>query len=277
MKTIAVRPEHRLDAHRLGSYLQHHIDGFGDIIDMKQFSHGQSNPTYLISTSTSQYVLRRKPTGVKIRSAHDITREYEIMKYLQNSPVPVPRVYLFCEDENVCGSAFYVMEYVEGRVFTDPSMPELTRSERAVAYNEALKVLSDLHNFTRDKTGNSAYQSRNFSVVSLIRRYFVIHCLGLRRFAVALIAFSILRATAENAQPRVYRAVTTRASAVWCVVCGSVALQCLTSVRRHLGPHRALQARCSIAAGAEGRAGARRLQNRQPDFPQHGAQGASGH
>src|SRR5690606_30523128 len=110
--------------------------------DVRQFSSGQSNPTYLITTPNRDYVLRRKPTGTLLPSAHAVDREYRVLQALGcKTDVPVPRTLGLCTDDSVLGTWFYVMEYVNGRLFFDPSFPEISRSERAeysYAMNQSL-------------------------------------------------------------------------------------------------------------------------------------------
>ena len=112
---------------------------------MRQFVGGQSNPTYHLHTPSRAYVLRKKPAGKLLRSAHAVDREFAVMRALQGSGVPVPVMRLLCEDESVLGQMFYVMDYVEGRVFTDRLVPGLDPGHRAAMYDDMNRVLAQLH------------------------------------------------------------------------------------------------------------------------------------
>lgn len=134
-----------LDPQRLASYLSGVIPGFQGKLTAKRFSGGQSNPTFCLETADQRYVLRRKPAGALLKSAHAIDREYRVMKALSGSGVPVPHMYHLCEDESVIGSMFYVMEYVDGRVYWDPALPELDRASRSQVYEQTCQALAALH------------------------------------------------------------------------------------------------------------------------------------
>ena len=129
----------------LANHLREQLPEFGTPQALEKFSGGQSNPTYLCTASDGKYVLRRKPAGVLLKSAHAIEREYQVLKALEDTGVPVPRVYHLCEDESIIGSAFYTMEYSEGRVFWEPTLPALKGSERRDIYLEMNRVLVELH------------------------------------------------------------------------------------------------------------------------------------
>ena len=106
---------------------------------------GQSNPTFLMTSGPNRYVLRKKPPGPLLPSAHAVDREYRVMKALQRTPVPVPRVFLYSDDESIVGTAFYVMEFLQGRVFMDQSLPGMSREDRGQIYTEMNRVMADLH------------------------------------------------------------------------------------------------------------------------------------
>ena len=114
---------HQIDAAALAKYLGAHIPGFGSTCTVQQFRGGQSNPTYLIESPGGAYVLRKKPPGELLPSAHAVDREYQVISALANSAVRVPATYLLCVDENVIGQMFYLMDYVPGRVIADPRLP----------------------------------------------------------------------------------------------------------------------------------------------------------
>jgi aminoglycoside phosphotransferase (APT) family kinase protein len=140
-----VRDAHRIDGAALEQYLVEHVRGFAGPLDLRQFQGGQSNPTYYIRAGSGEYVLRRKPPGKLLPSAHAVDREYRVITALQDSGVPVPRTYVLCEDPAVIGTPFYVMDCIHGRVFADPLLPGITPAERRTLYDEFTTVLARLH------------------------------------------------------------------------------------------------------------------------------------
>lgn len=146
---VEVAAKHRFDAAALVSWLRSRLPGFDTAgfdtqTAIKQFQGGQSNPTYLITTPAGNYVLRKKPAGKLLPSAHAIEREFAIMHALAGR-VPVPHMHLLCEDESVIGQAFYVMEHVEGRIMPDARLLDAPRSERRALCLELVTVLARLH------------------------------------------------------------------------------------------------------------------------------------
>ena len=143
------------DVHVLESYLATHIDGFQGPVEVVRFKGGQSNPTYLLSTPERQYVMRAKPgpAAQLLPSAHALEREFRVQSALADSAVPVTRVYCLCEDESVIGRVFYVMDFVEGRIFWDQSLPGLTATERGAIYDELNRVIVALHAADIDALG----------------------------------------------------------------------------------------------------------------------------
>jgi len=131
IELTAVRPQHQFDQNALQAYLQQNLDADFSSMTLLQFEGGQSNPTFQISTSDCKYVLRKKPPGELLKSAHAVDREYRVLSALQDTAVPVPETYLLCEDEAVIGTAFYLMEMVEGRVLLDTTLPSFTRKPSA--------------------------------------------------------------------------------------------------------------------------------------------------
>ena len=146
-----------LDTARLGAYLEAHIPGFRCLRATEKFAGGQSNPTFLLTADSGRYVLRRKPPGELLKSAHAVDREFRVMQALARTDVPVPRVLHLCEDESVAGTMFYVMEHVAGRVFWDPALPELAFDARGVVYDEMNRALAALHSADPDKVGLSDF------------------------------------------------------------------------------------------------------------------------
>ena len=133
------------DEARLAGYLRQNLPGFGGALGVEQFKGGQSNPTYLLTAGIRRYVLRRKPPGELLASAHAVEREYRLIRALAGSAVPVARALLLCEDPEVIGTPFYVMEYVDGRVFWDPALPGMLPRERGAIYDELNRVIAALH------------------------------------------------------------------------------------------------------------------------------------
>lgn len=130
---------------RLSEYLAEHIEGFGKLLNAEKFEGGQSNPTFLLTTNTAKYVLRSKPPGELLPSAHAVDREYRVMKALADTPVPVPSVRHLCEDDDIIGRMFYVMDCVDGTVYWDAALEGKTPEERTQMYDQMNKVLADLH------------------------------------------------------------------------------------------------------------------------------------
>jgi aminoglycoside phosphotransferase (APT) family kinase protein len=144
-ETIPVREAHRLDKGKLQAYLAAHMEGIGDDFSLQQFAVGQSNPTYMITTGGREFVLRKKPPGTLLPSAHAVDREYRVMTALGGTDVPVPKTYLLCEDASVLGTAFFVMDKVPGRVLDDQFAPAFSPAERSAVYDHLLEVLAALH------------------------------------------------------------------------------------------------------------------------------------
>lgn len=144
-ETTEIRAGHAFDVSLLSSYLERNIEHYSGPATVTQFSGGQSNPTFLIDASGQKYVLRKKPPGDLLPSAHMIEREYRVLAALQGGGVPVPRVYLLCEDDSIIGTPFYVMEFLEGRVFRDPSLPGVSATDRRKIYEEMVETLAALH------------------------------------------------------------------------------------------------------------------------------------
>lgn len=145
------------DPQALERYLQSQITGLRGPLQLQAFDGGQSNPTYQLSTGEQRFVLRKKPPGVLLPSAHAVDREYRVMSALAGSEVPVPRMRLYCADESVIGTPFYVMDYVEGRIFWDPRLPEVSAAERGAMYAEINRVIAALHSVDYGARGLGDY------------------------------------------------------------------------------------------------------------------------
>ncbi len=135
----------RFDVDRLASYLREHVEDFSGVLEVEQFSGGQSNPTFKLKAGDKRFVLRRKPPGKLLPSAHAVDREYRVISALYPTEVPVARPYCLCEDDSVIGTAFYLMDYVEGRVIWDGLLPEYSVEQRRSIYNELNRVMAALH------------------------------------------------------------------------------------------------------------------------------------
>jgi aminoglycoside phosphotransferase (APT) family kinase protein len=157
--TPADPPPHAVDLGALQAHLSRHLDGFAGPLTVERFSGGQSNPTYRLVSPGRSYVMRSKPAPVAklLPSAHAIEREFTVMRALADSTVPVPRMLLLCEDESVIGRAFYVMEFIQGRVLWEQSLPGMTPAERAAIYDEMNRVIAALHRVDVAACGLAGY------------------------------------------------------------------------------------------------------------------------
>ncbi len=157
--TRPVTGAHTIDVDSLSAWLESHLEGFKGPLSLEIFKGGQSNPTYKLNTPSKSYVMRAKPGPVAklLPSAHAVEREFTVMKGLQNTSVPVPRMYVLCEDESVIGRAFYVMEFMEGRVLWDQSLPAMDKTGRRAIYEEMNRVISALHTVKFAECGLAGY------------------------------------------------------------------------------------------------------------------------
>lgn len=151
--TSQVQPAHKFDVVALEKYLQANSDRIKTIEAVEEFNGGQSNPTYLLYTDSERLVLRRQPPGTTLQSAHAVDREFRITSALSDTEVPVSRPLLLCEDPNVIGTSFYLMEHLDGRVFWDPLLPDVTREERRHIYDAMNRGLAALHNLEPSALG----------------------------------------------------------------------------------------------------------------------------
>lgn len=157
--TRAVSEQHAFDTDALTSWMKLHVEGFEGPVQVEMFKGGQSNPTYKLLTPRKSYVMRSKPGPVAklLPSAHAIEREYRVMKGLAGTDVPVPHMYALCEDESIIGRAFYIMEFMEGRVLWDQSLPGMTPEQRAEIYDEMNRVIAALHKVKFAERGLADY------------------------------------------------------------------------------------------------------------------------
>jgi len=155
--TLPVSPRHAFDISRLEDWLCANLDEYRGPLEVSQFEGGQSNPTFLLAAASGDYVLRKKPPGALLPSAHAIDREYRVMGALATSGFPVPRTRIYCDDPSVMGTPFYLMDYQAGRIFNDPLLPELEPVQRANAYDRMNEVLARLHTFDWRHAGLADY------------------------------------------------------------------------------------------------------------------------
>jgi aminoglycoside phosphotransferase (APT) family kinase protein len=169
--TMPVQERHRFDVERLAQYMRANVEGFAEPLEVAQFKGGQSNPTFLLSTPGKRYVLRRKPPGKLLPSAHAVDREYRVISALYRAGIPVARSWALCEDDSVIGTAFYVMDYVEGRVLWDQALPGMSPQERTAIYDEMNRVIAALHSLNPAQVGLADYGKPGNYFVRQIARW----------------------------------------------------------------------------------------------------------
>ncbi len=157
--TQSVSGKHLFDLEALTRWLEKNLDGFAGPLGVEMFKGGQSNPTYKLNTPGKSYVMRAKPGPVAklLPSAHAVEREFAVMRGLQGTDVPVPHMHCLCEDESVIGRAFYIMEFMQGRVLWDQSLPGMEPPQRGAFYNEMNRVIAALHTVKFAEQGLSGY------------------------------------------------------------------------------------------------------------------------
>lgn len=147
------KPLHEFDRSELGSYLAAHVEGFGALDNIERFGDGQSNPTYKITSGARTFVLRAKPPGKLLVSAHQVDREYRVLRALSQTAVPVPQAYHLSADDSPMGTMFYVMEMLDGRIFWNPALPELARERRSTVFTQLSRTLAALHDVDPAQVG----------------------------------------------------------------------------------------------------------------------------
>lgn len=155
--TKPVEARHRIDEAHLDAWMRDNVEGYQGPLSILQFKGGQSNPTYRLNTPTRSYVLRRKPFGKLLPSAHAVDREFRVISALGRQGFPVAKAYALCTDDTVIGSAFYIMSMEEGRVFWDPTLPSLSRAQRRPIFDEKINVLARLHQYDPQAIGLGDY------------------------------------------------------------------------------------------------------------------------
>ena len=156
-EVIEVKQQHRFDEAALDRHLAERIAGYVGPLSVRQFEGGQSNPTYLLSTPGARYVLRRKPPGLLVKSAHAVDREYRIIRALNATDFPVPRALLYCDDPAVIGTSFFVMSHVVGTPVWDVSFPELAPAQRLALIHSYIDTLAALHRYEPAALGLADY------------------------------------------------------------------------------------------------------------------------
>ena len=156
-QTTSIRRGHEIDGGALERYLAGRLPGFSGPLEIRQFEGGQSNPTYFLSARHGDYVLRKKPPGQLLPSAHQVDREYRVMTALKDSGIPVPPTHVMCADDTVIGTPFFVMGCVDGRVFRQPHLPGVSPEVRTAMYEDMADVLARLHRLDPASIGLSDY------------------------------------------------------------------------------------------------------------------------
>ena len=152
-----VRAAHQFDIARLEEYMLSHVEQFQGPLTVHQFKGGQSNPTYLLESPSGKYVMRRKPPGKLLKSAHAVDREFTVISALYAADFPVPRPHVLCKDEEIVGTMFFIMEFVEGRIFWELDLPDSDPEERTAIYGNLGETIAQLHNFDHEKIGLGDY------------------------------------------------------------------------------------------------------------------------
>lgn len=147
----------KFDEAALAAYMEKNVNGFSGPITVKKFKGGQSNPTYLLQTPKKKYVLRRKPPGKLLPSAHAVDREYRVMTALGAKGFPAPKTHALCEDDSVIGTAFFIMDFVEGRIFWNASLPDVKTDERRPLFFALVDTMAALHAIDFRKAGLADY------------------------------------------------------------------------------------------------------------------------
>ncbi|MBW1905592.1 MAG: phosphotransferase [Deltaproteobacteria bacterium] len=166
-----VREAHRFDEARLDAWMTENVDGYTGSLQVCQFKGGQSNPTYWLADREREYALRKKPPGQLLQSAHAVDREYRVMRALGETEVPTANMYALCEDESVIGTSFFVMEYVQGRIFWNVQLPEVEPDDRRAMYGELARVLAAIHRVDLKSVGLSDYGRPDAYVARQVKRW----------------------------------------------------------------------------------------------------------
>ncbi|MCX7145366.1 MAG: phosphotransferase family protein, partial [Sulfuritalea sp.] len=155
--TRPVTEKDALDTVSLAAWMQTHVEGFSGSLQVEKFKGGQSNPTFMLTAGGRKYVLRRKPPGKLLPSAHAVDREYKVISALAGTEVPVAKTYALCEDDSVIGTMFYIMDCVDGRIMWDPSLPGMAPAQRGAIFNKMNRVIAALHRVDYTAVGLADY------------------------------------------------------------------------------------------------------------------------
>ena len=166
-----VRDAHRFDEAKLDAWMAENVEGYSGGLQVCQFKGGQSNPTFWLADRERQYALRKKPPGKLLQSAHMVDREYRVMHALRDTDVPTAKMYALCEDDSVIGTAFFVMEFVQGRIFWNVQLPDTEPGERRAIYEELARVLAAIHRVDLEATGLSDYGRPDAYVARQVKRW----------------------------------------------------------------------------------------------------------
>jgi aminoglycoside phosphotransferase (APT) family kinase protein len=169
--TKEVAESHRFDEAALAAWMQTNVEGYQGPLEVRQFKGGQSNPTYQLVTPSKKYVLRRKPSGKLLPSAHAVDREYRVLAALYPTGFPVARPYGLCEDDSVIGTMFYVMDMVEGRILWDATFPGMSVEERRATFDAKLSTLAWLHNVDWKAAGLEGFGKEGDYIARQIHRW----------------------------------------------------------------------------------------------------------
>lgn len=166
-----MRAAHRIDVDALDGWMAKHVDGYTGALQVLQFEGGQSNPTYWLADRERAYVMRKKPPGRLLESAHMVDREYRVMRALRDTDVPTARMHALCEDPSVIGTAFFVMEHIEGRIFWNVQLPSVSPAERRAIYDDQIRALAAIHRVDLQATGLADYGRPDAYVARQIKRW----------------------------------------------------------------------------------------------------------
>ena len=155
--TRPVAPQHAFDTAKLAAFMRAHVDDFRGELQVEQFKGGQSNPTFLLTAGGRKYVMRRKPSGALLPSAHAVDREYRVISALAGTGVPVAKAHALCEDDSIIGTAFYIMDYVQGRILWNSALPDHSPAERSALFDEMNRVIAALHSVDYQAAGLESY------------------------------------------------------------------------------------------------------------------------
>jgi aminoglycoside phosphotransferase (APT) family kinase protein len=169
--TIPVQDKHQVNVGDLQAYMQENVDGFSGTLTVEEFAGGQSNPTYLLSAGEQQYVMRRKPPGTLLKSAHAVDREYRVLSALQETDVPTPKTYALCTDDDVIGTWFYIMEFQKGRVIWDANTGPYSPEERRAFWDAACVAQAKLHNVDFEAIGLSDFGKHGDYIARQLKRW----------------------------------------------------------------------------------------------------------